>query len=434
MRILVLSNTPWSNDNSFGNSFSNIFSGIPDLQFANIYCRYGQPYNEFDMRYFQITEKSLINNLKDKNCPSGFQVFEEKLNGEELSKGELHGFDQARKMRWQIMFWGRNLIWKLGRWKSLQLKMFIDDFKPDIIFQPVYSKPYINEIALFIKEYTGVPMLGYISDDNYTLRQFSLSPLYWLDRLYNRKWVKAVIEKCEILYVISEIQKEEYQKIFTPPCKVLTKCADFSKEAPKWKIPKKEIKMIFAGNIGSGRWKSLALISKAVEKINHGDSKFIFDIYTPTPLTAEMEKALRKNGTTIHKPVCYKKIIELQDQVDVLVHAEGLSLKSRMEVHQSFSTKLVDFFAKGKCILAIGCDDVASIKHLIDNDAALVAKSEEEIVKLLSKLYKDKELLAVYGEKAYSCGKRHHQKSKMQQMIITDLNSCLGVDIKADFV
>lgn len=155
--------------------------------------------------------------------------------------------------------------------------------------------------------------------------------------------VKAVIEKCDVLYVISGIQKEEYQKLFTPPCKVLTKCADFTKERPKWKIPEKEIRLIFAGNIGTGRWRSLALISNAIEKLNSGDQKFIFDIYTPTPLTAEMEKALRKNGTTVHKPVNYEKIIELQEQADVLVHAEGLSLKSRMEVHQSFSTKLVDF-------------------------------------------------------------------------------------------
>ena len=55
MKILVISNTPWSVDNSFGNSFSNIFEGIPDLKFANIYCRPGAPKNDLDMTYYQIT-------------------------------------------------------------------------------------------------------------------------------------------------------------------------------------------------------------------------------------------------------------------------------------------------------------------------------------------------------------------------------------------
>ena len=91
-----------------------------------------------------------------------------------------------------------------------------------------------------------------------------------------------------------------------------------------------------------------------------------------------------------------------------------------------FPTKLVDFFAMGKCILAVGCDDEASIKHLLDNDAAFVARSEEEIAEILSKLCMNKELLAVYGGKAYGCGKQHHLKSNMQQMIMEDLNNSVG--------
>ena len=75
MRILVISNTPWANDNSFGNSFSNIFEGIPDLQFANIYLRYGQPENHFDMCFFQITERSLLQNLKNSKELSGIRIF-----------------------------------------------------------------------------------------------------------------------------------------------------------------------------------------------------------------------------------------------------------------------------------------------------------------------------------------------------------------------
>ena len=45
LRILILSNTPWDNSNSFGISFSNIFSLIFFLEIAYIYCRYGEPDN-----------------------------------------------------------------------------------------------------------------------------------------------------------------------------------------------------------------------------------------------------------------------------------------------------------------------------------------------------------------------------------------------------
>lgn len=421
MKVLVISNTPWANDNSFGNSYSNIFEGIPDLEFANIYCRYGQPDNAFNMRFFQITEKSLIKNLKDSSIPSGFQVFPQKKPGAELKDMEQKGFDQARKMRWQIMFWGRNLVWKAGRWKSPQLKKFLDDFQPDLIFQPVYVKPYINEIVLFIKEYTGVPMVGYISDDNYTLKQYRFSPLYWLDRFYNRRKVKQVIEKCEILYVISEIQKQEYQKIFTPPCKVLTKCADFSQPCPVYPVPQNGVKLIYAGNIGMERWKSLGLIADAVERLHKEGYEIQFDLYTATPMTSSMQTALHKEGTQIHAPISYAEIVALQKQSDVVIHAEGLSRKSRMEVHQSFSTKLVDYFAFGKCIFAIGTEDEASVKHLLDHDAAIVASSKEEVYEKLKSLVLQPSLIAEYGKKAYRCGQLHHDKKDIQKMLQDDM-------------
>lgn len=421
MKILVLSNTPWANDNSFGNSYSNIFDGIPNLQFANIYLRQGQPDNKFDMRFFQITEKSLLQNLKNPKRPSGIQVFLNENGGDVQEKITIKGYEQARKIRWQIMFWVRDFIWKIGRWKSVQLQAFLEDFHPDLIFQPVYSKPYINDLALYIKEYTKVPMLGYISDDNYTLRQFNLSPLYWIDRLWSRKKVKAVIEKCEILYVISEIQKEEYKTIFNIPCKILTKCADFSNAFPEWKVSKDIIRILYAGNIGGGRWKSLRLISEAVFRLNQEGYLIRFDIYSATPQTKRMKRALNLTGCELHEAVPYEEITELQKKSDILVHAEGLSLKSRMAVHQSFSTKLVDYFSMGKCIFAVGTEDMASIKHLKGHDAAVIAENRAMVYTRLKWLLLDTKRILWYGQRAYCCGAKYHNKVSMQKMLMQDL-------------
>ena len=420
MRILVISNTPWANDNSFGNSFSNIFEGIPDLQFANIYLRYGQPENHFDMCFFQITERSLLQNLKNSKELSGRRIF----MGEKVALTEKpvgSGFDQARKMRWQILFWARDAVWKIGRWKSVQLKKFLDDFSPELIFQPVYSKPYIIDLVLFVKEYTNAPMLGYISDDNYTLRQFSLSPLYWADRLWSRKKVKAVIEKCEILYVISQVQKKEYERIFTPPCKILTKCGDFSGSVPEWALSGHTVRMLYTGNIGSGRWESLALIAAAASRLNREGDSIEFDIYTATPLTKKMKRALDTAESRLHGPVSYEEILKLQSESDILVHAEGLSLRSRMAVHQSFSTKLVDYFFVGKCIFAVGTEDMASIQHLKENDAAVIAEKASMVYKQLKWLISDTSRILEYGKKAYHCGERHHGKVQMQEMLKQDL-------------
>lgn len=425
MRILVISNTPWSNDNSFGNSFSNIFEGIEDIEIADIACRPGMPTSYLVKRYYQITEKSLIKNLTDKSFPSGREI--------EINRNECidKSFSQDMKMRkfgskkrWQILFWMRDLIWKFGRWKSQELIDFIDDFNPDVIFQPVYYSNFINDIVYFVKKSTNAPMLGYISDDCYTLKQFSLSPFYWIDRLYKRRKVKRTIEQCEGLYVISDIQKKEYEKLFTPLCKVLTKCADFSDERkPDFKEAENVLKILYAGNISKGRYKILAELTKAIEKHNSDTKKFQLDIYTLTPLTDKQKKTLDTKSVNLHPPVSYAEIREIQKKSDILLHCEGFGLKDKLEVHQSFSTKIVDYLETNRCIFAIGDDYCASIQYFIDNECGAVATKKEDIEKVLIELHENRDLLKKYAGKAWESGKRNHHKPVVQSMVKNDLNN-----------
>ncbi len=423
MKILVLSNTPWSNDNSFGNSFSNIFEGIPDVSFANIYCRHGMPNNQFNMKCFQITEKKLIRNLLNRQIPAGEAV--EKASSPSMVNEAVTGFRYGQKKRWQILFWFRDLIWRFGRWNSPKLRTFLDENKPDLIFQPIYYSSYLNRIALFIKKYTNAPMVGYISDDCYTLRQFRFSPLYWIDRLLKRRYVKRVIDKCKILYVISEIQKKEYENIFKIPCKVLTKMVFFNSVAPQWSFNTENLQLLFAGNIGTERWKSLEALGKAIERLNKEGYKCHLDIYTPTPLSGKIKRVLIRSNVSVYPPMSYSKIQLLQQAADIQVHVEGLSLSSRLEVRQSFSTKLVDLFALGKPIFAIGPSDVASISHLLKNDAAIVASDENMIYEKLKNVFIHPKLLQEYGHKAYECGQRNHNRKVMQSELVNDLHHIL---------
>lgn len=375
---------------------------------------------------FQITEKSLIENLKCKRKPSGrVIVVEQKTVVSTAGFSHIGGVSFAKKCRWQILFWIRDLIWKLGRWQSPELEKFISDFNPDIIFQPVYYSSHLNDIVQWAKEYTKAPMMGYISDDCYTLKQFSFSPLYWIDRLWKRRKVKRTIELCEILYVISDVQKYEYAEIFKVPCKVLTKCADFSAPVPVYKEPSDVLKLMYAGNLGDGRWQSLALLARAIAEENKEKMRAQLDIYTPTPFSRKMKTAFNTLGCTVYPPISAREVLERQKESDVLVHVEGLSLKSRLAVRQSFSTKLVDFFTLGKCIFAIGPSDVASIKHLVDNDAAIVANGESQVVEKLNMLLNNVKALEGYGAKAYHCGALHHSRKSMHDMLMTDLNSHL---------
>lgn len=423
MRILVLSNTPWDDNDSFGNTYSNIFQGMEGLEFVNIYCRSGNPNNRLPMKCFQITTQKMVKSIFNWKTNTGQEVDKVTQDARLLGGTSASAFNFARKKRWIILFWVRELIWLLGRWKSKALLSFIDKNKPDIIFQPIYGQgyAYINRIALFIKKYTGVPMFSYISDDCYSLRQYSLSPLYWIDRLSRRPIMRRVMQSSEVLYVISDVQKREYEKMLNVHCKVLTKGIrqeEYHEPTKKTNYP--HYKMIYAGNIGEGRWKSLSLIGVALDKINIEGVSCDLDIYTQSILTDSMRKALTGNHIHLKGAVTASEVQMLNAEADILLHVESLDYKDSLIIHQSFSTKLVDFMKLGKCIFAVGPKDAASIEHLVTNDAAIVAVTIEQVASQLQRLLQSDRLILEYGVKAQICGQKYHDLLMMQRMLKDD--------------
>ena len=120
--------------------------------------------------------------------------------------------------------------------------------------------------------------------------------------------------------------------------------------------------------------------------------------------------------------VSAEKVIELQKDADMLVHVEALDLKNKLLVRQSFSTKIVDYLAAARPILAFGPKNVASIDHLIKNNCAIVADNETELLNKLSTVITNKNELQQFASDAFDCGKRHHNKSDIDSMLKNDLS------------
>lgn len=435
IKILVLSNTPWSEFNSFGNSYSNIFEGIEEFEFANIYCRYGFPYNNIVSKHFQITEKSLIKNLLNKNFPSGVEVINEEKH-KDLTNHQKKLFNFTRKKRWDFFYLIRNIIWKIGNWKSLELKYFIDDFNPDILFFPIYNSVYINEIALFIKEYTNAPLIGYISDDNYSLKQISFSLFFWLNKFNVRKKITKIISQTSLLYVISEKQKKEYEKIFATECKILTKGYDFENTLiPQEQFNNKNgIKLLYTGNIGDGRWNSLAILSDAISEINKISNSFSLTICTMTPISNKMKQKIEKNPTTkLIGGLSLEEVKDLQKKADILIHVESFKPKDYLKYRLSFSTKIVDYFYQKKCILAFGTRGVSTLDYLAENDAAIIATSKNELLNKLDYIRNNPLIIDEYSIRSWEMGKKNHQITKIQKMLKSDIDQIILKETNENF-
>ncbi len=423
IRVLVVTYLPWSNDISVGNTLSNIFRGMEDrLEFANIYFREDYPNNGIVSRSFNISEKQLAKS-----------IFSRKIVGHEVhpkenlqKKSFSNRYNKARSMRWDSMLLVQDMIGILGKWKSDALDDFIESFQPDLVFGPLGRVPVSNNLMRYVSNKYNIPLVTYPWDDHYSLRKVAFSPFFWIKTFVERHAIRKCAKQSEYLYGITQTMCDEYSRYFHKSFKVLYKGYDFG-AMPEIKESTIPLKFVYMGNLGSGRWQVLGKMAEAVNAINTSGKKAELFVYSMSPKTEAMTKALNNGGSHLMPPVDNKDVLSTMKSADVLVHVEPASLKDRLFFRLSFSTKLVDYFFNARCILAFG-RETGSIKYLRDNDAAIVETDVCNIKKQIESLVNNPDLVTEYAEKAWKCGLEHHQIKAIQDGIYSDFCNVIRKD------
>lgn len=425
LKVLVVSYLPWRNDISVGNTLSNIFNGMEDkVDFASIYFRESMPNNQIANKYFCISEKKLIKSIITRK-PVGKEVIAKSTT---MSENEQFSstYNKARQLRWEALLLIQDCIGMFGNWKSKALDQFVLDFEPDIVFGPLGRMPVSNNLMTYLHKKNGVPVITYAWDDHYSLDKISFSPFFWAKTFVERKAIKKCADSSSFLYTITEQMRKEYSSYFEKECKLLYKGYNFDGVAPIKDSVGKPVKIVYMGNIGSGRWQVLAKVAEAAAKINVAGKKVELYIYTLSPKSKEIEGQLNIEGASyLMKPVPTEDVLRTMQSADILLHVEPTTVKELLFFRLSFSTKLVDYFYNARCILALG-GNTEAMRYLKDNDAAIIEMDADKIEETLSEVINNKDKIILYGKNAWDCGVRNHQLKILQEGIYQDFCSILN--------
>ena len=125
MRVMVITRAPWRNDNNTGNTMTNFFSDMKDVEFYNLYFRDQLPKNDIVVKSFAISEGQLIKNLLKRN-PVGKEVCEQDTTSLNSEDGI---YKSAKKIGTVLLTFVRDMLWSIGRWKSNNFKKFLEEIK-----------------------------------------------------------------------------------------------------------------------------------------------------------------------------------------------------------------------------------------------------------------------------------------------------------------
>lgn len=428
MRILVISAEVWRDDTNGGNVLSNIF-GDMEAEFAQIYCNPGMPSNHLCKRYYQMTDASVLRNLLKKEPVGKCFVLEDEKTKEghsEIQIQQIKGYSAFKAIRLPLFFVLQELMWLVSDWKSKELKQFVEEFAPDVIFAPCYASQRMLAMVRHIKKLTNKPIISYISDDNYSLRQFHISPVYWLNRFVLRHDMRKTFPDYDLVYTMTEEQKKECEEAFGVNMKILRKSG--VPKATLLRYPHQPIRLIYAGGIYCGRVKTLCKIVQALRVINQNELKMQLHIYTGGTMTKKQQRLLNdQKNSFVHSLISLEALREKYEQSDIALHIEAFGLKNRLLTRLSFSTKIVDCLASGCAVLAIAWKEHSGLKYLKRENAAICVDDLRYVLPCLLELTKKEELIYEWRERAQNCLIKNHDRKEISQSVKRDfINVCKG--------
>lgn len=412
-------------DNAPQHTLAEMFSCWDKDKVSMVYARAELPCTKCCDTFFRINENAVIKSIFNRKIKTTSVVYntdampqnEEKaeLESEKKRYGKLTGGKRV------FMAYARELVWMLGKWKTQEFKDFLDEVNPDVLFFQLHSDVYMARIERFIADYTGKPVVCYIADDTVTYKNIKNNPLLYLRRFLVIRHNKYLVNKSSKVFVMAPKAKRELDELYGINCDILTKAIDFENVSFEELTPFMPLKMLYTGALTIGREKALTHIAKAVAEVNKDGERISFEIYSGDAPLEENLKVFNSGGTKFCGRVGHDEVIRLQREAHILVYAESLEKKYKDIARLSFSTKLTDYFAGGKCIFAMASEDIAPIEYLKEEDAAMVVTSYDDIEKKLRMLCDNPELVAKYGRKAFECGKRNHSSDKIFNQFMTHM-------------
>ena len=406
-RILIFTITSW-NSKVGANTWESLLIGRDCEKMATIYLRDEIPDSTTCSKYFYISENRVIKSVLKRKIKTGQEVIAQPLSetqqSEDLRAHNERYVRMKKKRRWTMLL-ARELLWILGKWKTKELDEFLDKFKPDIILHSMDGYIHMNRLVRYAQRRTNAKAIGYIWDDNFTYKQ-SKKLGYKFYRYFQRKSLKKLAKKTSEFFAITPKTKREADAFFGIDCTVLSKPLNALPIAENYTDTNKPLKMLYTGNLGIGRDKTLAKLSSVLKEINKDEKNILLDVYTQTALSEEYLRTTQHEFCNIYSAIPQKEVLQKQKGADVLLFLEDLT-DSNLTARLSFSTKITDYLSTGKCIFAIGNADLAPIEYFVNTKSAIVIDNEQEILQGLQRLL-NKETLRYFSKNSAECGIANH--------------------------
>ena len=184
------------------------------------------------------------------------------------------------------------------------------------------------------------------------------------------------------------------------------------------------VRIVYAGNLRLGRWKALKQLTTSLESLEKQGIKTQFSIYAPSEELESYRAALETGSiTALYKWVPLKELPRIFHGADILVHAESFDPAMKAITKYSLSTKISQYLMAGRCVLAFGPEELASIRLISTTGAGVTIHetNQERLTATLATFLTDDSKWRVCGQNGHRWARENVEQEHQQRILRTDL-------------
>lgn len=409
--ILVISHNVLSKTTAMGKTLSSMLSCVPAENLAQLYFHSEIPTIDQCQNYFRIKDQDvLLSIFKRKIKPTiyGKEDIQTDRRFPRTDEGLVSKIYQFSRRRTPLIYYMRNLLWKIGKWDTAELRRWLDEFRPDLIFFASGDYSFSYRIAYSISMRLHIPIVMWCCDDFYFSKRYAgtIGGKYYHRDLM--KWVKRISERTESVVVISEHMKRAYTALFSQPIHVVRISAPVNLMA---RPMQDRSGIVYVGGLGVGRITPLLELGRSLRRRHAPDCSYI-DVYSNDRNQAVLQHLTEENGIRFYGGLAAEDVPSILGKAKFVLHIESFDEKAKERTRYSLSTKIGESLRSGACMIAYGPPEIASMEYLKENQAAVVLHAPDELSSAVDRLCSNPSLYQSYIEKAEQLAAKNHSKEK----------------------
>lgn len=422
--ILIVSVNPLSRTSNNGKTIASMFRGYPKDSVAQLYFHREVPTSDVCDNYFSITDEDLLRAVRRAKAPTGRRVLATSVPERVMPEAATSLLKRSKAVRLL-----RSVLWTLVSLEKPPLKEWLDDVNPDVVFFCGGDSNHLYKKVLRLARRYDAKIVYYITDD-YVLPARTLNPFAALNRAWTRRVFKSMCHASALILTIGDEMSSVYGERFGFESQSVMNMVAVPDAAPPTSAPTDRV-MVFSyvGGLHSNRGRVLARIAASLERLAIGGLRGELRVYSADQPERSVASLLENPPFSSYRgKLDADGVAQVLRDSDVLVHVESDDSKSKTVTRLSVSTKIPEYMAAGKPILAAGPSDVASIRYLLETRSAFVAPSlaPDAIDATVSRVISDPALREAYARNAWTVARSNHDESVVRTRLQAQIVALAG--------